>query len=353
MASGSLVSVADFLLWYAKDKSQVKYHQLFEPLTRAEKVEHMSSYAMVELPDGSTRSLTREDEVDPGAHLLDGARLYRRMVLTPPGSSTTGRSDPYHWRGHDWPCPPGEHWRVSVDGLDRLAALGRLDAAGPGLKLAWRRYENEVPGRRVHNVWLRQMSASDKRYVGQTADTVIERCILMATDPGDLLLDPTCGGGTTALVAERWGRRWITCDTSPVAAAVARQRLTTATFAYWTLADSPEGVAAEAELFGLPACPEPEERWGHDPGRGFVYERAPTVSASVLAYDEQPPPTLLVDQHRRTKGVVRVTSPFTVESESPWSHVPFDEAGNGSAGEIVAATPVEHAQFASTVVEAF
>ena len=350
-SASTLPSVADFLLWYAKDKTEVKYHQLYEPLTRTEKVKHMSSYAMVELRDGSTRSLTRDEEVDPESHLPDGARLYRRMRLASPGTSTTGRSEPYNWRGHDWSCPPREQWRVSMEGMDRLSELGRLDAAGPGSMLSWKRYENEIPGRRMHNVWSKQMSASDKRYVVQTADSVIERCMLMATDPGDLVFDPTCGGGTTAVAAETWGRRWITCDTSPVAVAIARQRLATTAFDYWTLVDSAEGAAAEAELSGLPACQESAEGWGHDPARGFAYERVPTVSASSLAYDENPPPTLLVNQPRRTGGVVRVTSPFTVESESPWSHIPFDDAGNGSAGEAVAATPVEHAEFARTVIE--
>ena len=196
------------------------------------------------------------------------------------------------------------------------------------------------------------MPTSDKRYVVQTANSVIERCLLMSTDPGDLVFDPTCGGGTTAVAAETWGRRWITCDTSPIAVAIARQRLTTASFDYWTLVDSPEGAAAEAELSGLPAPREPAGGWGQDPAQGFVYERVSAVSASSLAYDENPPPTLLVNQPRRTRGVVRVTSPFTVESESPWSHVPFDEGGNGSAGVAVAATPVAHAEFASTVIEA-
>ena len=351
-SANTLASVADFLLWYAKEKSEVKYHQLYEPLTRAEKVEHMSSYAMVELADGSTRSLTREEGIDPETHLPDGARLYRRMRLDSLGTSTTGRSEPYHWRGRDWPCPPGRHWSVSREGLDRLAGLGRLDAAGPESILSWKRYENEVPGRRIHNVWSRQMSTSDKRYVVQTAANVIERCLLMATDPGDLVFDPTCGGGTTAVAAETWGRRWITCDTSPIAVAIARQRLTTAAFDYWKLADSADGAAAEAEFAGLPVPLGPAEGWGQDPARGFVYERVPAVSAGILGYDENAPPTLLVNQPKRTSGVVRVTSPFTVESESPWSHVPFDDAGNGSTGEAVAATPVEHAEFVGTVIEA-
>ena len=348
----ALSSVADFLLWYAKDTDQVKYRQVFEQLNRAEKIERMTSYAMVEWADGSTHRLTPEERSDPDSHLPDGSRVYRRMPLTSQHTSLTGRSDPYRWRSHDWPCPAGRQWSVSEEGLDRLAELGRLDAAGPESTLSWKRYEGEFAGDRIHNVWTGQMSASDKRYVVQTADNVIERCLLMATDPGDLVLDPTCGGGTTALMAETWGRRWITCDTSPVAVAIARQRLTTAAFDYWTLADSAEGAVAEAELSGVPAAAAPAEGWGHDPARGFVYERVPTVSAKSLAYDENPPPTLLVNQPRRTGGVVRVTSPFTVESESPWSHVPFDDAGNGSAGEAVAATPVAHAEFAGTVIEA-
>ena len=104
---------------------------------------------------------------------------------------------------------PREHWRVSMDGLARLDALGRLDAAGTTSLLRWKRYENEIPGRRINNIWNQKMAPSDKRYVVQTSDSVIERCVLMATDPGDLVLDPTCGGATTALAAEKWGRRWI------------------------------------------------------------------------------------------------------------------------------------------------
>ena len=127
----TLPSVADFLLWYAKDQTRVKYHQLYEPLTRAEKIEHMSSYAMVELKDGANRQVSDAERTDPDQYLPDGARLYRRMPLSSPGTSTTGRSDPYYWDGQHWPCPQGEHWRVSMEGMDRLAQLGRLDAAGP------------------------------------------------------------------------------------------------------------------------------------------------------------------------------------------------------------------------------
>ncbi len=122
-----------------------------------------------------------------------------------------------------------------MEGLDRLAEIGRLDSAGAGSSLGLKKFEDEIPGRRINNVWHRQSYASDKRYVVQTADSVIERCILMSTDPGDLVFDPTCGSGTTAQAAEKWGRRWITCDTSVVAVAVARQRFTTAVHPFWAI----------------------------------------------------------------------------------------------------------------------
>ncbi len=341
-SSKTLPSVADFLLWYAKDKRQSKYQQLYEPLTRAEKVAHMSSYAMVELEDGKTRALTPEERDDPDSHLPDGSRLYRRVALTSPGTSTTGRSDPYSWRGQAWTCPAGEQWRVSMEGMDRLAELNRLDAAGPGSALSWKRYENEVPGRRINNMWHQQAYASDKRYVVQTADSVIERCILMATDPGDLVFDPTCGGATTAIAAEKWGRRWITCDTSPVAVSIARQRLSTATFPYWTLTDSVNGARLEAQLSGKPEAPPPKGGWGNDPAKGLVYERVPQVSAGVLAYGLDPDPILLVDQPQKKRAVTRVTSPMTVESEQPWATViPLE----GSDDEMV----VAHGYFSEAV----
>ena len=339
----TLPSVADFLLWYAKDAQQVKYRQLYERLTRAEKIAHMSSYAAVELPDGTTRTLTDHEKHDPDAYLPEGSRLYRRMPLISRGTSTTGRSDPYCWDGKQWPCPLGQQWRVSMDGMDHLAEMGRLDAASPESALCWKRYENEVPGRQINNIWHQQMSASDKRYVVQTADSVIERCVLMATDPGDLVLDPTCGGATTALAAEKWGRRWITCDTSPIAVSIARQRLATATFPFWTLADSADGVLQESELSGKPPpVPPPEDGWGHDPAQGFVYERVPDVSAKTLAYGENPDPIMLVDQPRKKRAVTRVTSPMTVESEQPWATViPLE----GSDDETV----VAHGDFSEAV----
>ncbi len=291
-STGLLPDVADYLVWYAKDKEKLKpkYRQLYEPLTRKETVEFFSSYAMLELADGSSRALTKQERLDPNKHLPDATRLYKRERLISPGTSTTGRSEPYDWNGVRYACPAGQHWRVSPDGMDHLAALGRLAAAGERSELGWKRYEDEVPGRRIHNIWPQQMSAPSPRYVVETYTKVIERCLLMTTDPGDLALDITCGSGVTALVAEQWGRRWITCDSSRVAVTLARQRLMAATFDYYRLAHPGEGV-----------------------GSGFEYRTVPKVSAGSLAYGRTEE-TTLYDQPLRDKTRARVTGPFTVEA---------------------------------------
>ncbi len=283
-----LPEVSDYLLWYAKDAKGAKYRQLFETLSRRELIEYMSSYAKVELPDGSTRKLTTEERFDPNRYLPKGARLYRRVGLDSQGVSTTGRSEPYTYQGTVWKCAPRRHWSISEEGLDRLAELGRLDAAD---SLSMKRYEEEIPGRRINNIWHRQMYPSAKAYVVETAKSVISRCLLMSTDPGDLVFDPTCGSGTTAYVAEQWGRRWITCDTSRVALTLAKQRLMTATFDYYELAHPGEGV-----------------------GSGFRYKTIPVVSASVLAYDEPQEQKTLYDQPLVDRSKTRVTGPFTVEA---------------------------------------
>ena len=319
-----LSQVADYLLWYAKDKKQVKYHQLYEPLSQKEKLEHMSSYAMVELPDGTSRNLTPEERYDPDEHLPEASRLFRRMPLTSQGESTTGRSNDSRWNGAVFSCPPGRHWSVDPeDGVDRLAAKDRLIAQGTG-ELAWKRYEDEIAGREIHNLWHEQQSPSDMHYVVETAESVIERCMLLATDPGDLVLDPTCGSGTTATVAERWGRRWITIDASAIPVALCRQRILSSVHKWHLTLDDSEGCREEARLDGKLEEYQKNAgalQSGADPAAGFVYERVPYVSAAHLAYDEPPKATLLVNQPVPKKGVKRISAPFTVESHSPWVYV--------------------------------
>ena len=344
-SSRTLPSVADYLLWYVKDRSLVKFRQLYEPLTRAEIVKHFDWHAMVELQDGSERDLSSSEKADPDGLLPSGARIFGRSTLQSLGRSNTRTFD-YLWNGNLWTCADTLHWRVSAQGLDHLAESNRLSAARTNSILRWKLYEDEVPGRKIHNLWFRQMSAFDKRYVVQTADSVIERCIQMTTDPGDLVLDPTCGGATTAAMAERWGRRWITCDTSPVAITIARQRLATSTHPYWILQDSFEGAAKEQELGGEPLART--EGFDVDPTHGFVYERVPKVSAAILAYDQEVDPISLVDRPFAARRVTRIASAFTVESESPHSYIPTDDHRDDS----LTPTPIAHGEFLRRVVDA-
>ena len=290
-SANTLPQVADYLLWYAKDKPHLKYRRLYEPLTRAEVIESFSWHVMVELPDGQRRKPTTEECFAPDTYLPDGARIYARMPLDSQGVSTTGRSEPYEWNGRVFHCGKDRHWAISSKGRDRLAELDRLEALEGQDSLRWKRYADEVPGRPINNIWAAPMSPTDKRYVVETATKAIQRCILMTTDPGDLVFDPTCGSGTTAHVAEQWGRRWITCDTSRVAIAIARQRLMTASYDYYELAHPDEGV-----------------------GAGFRYRSVATVSARTLAYDEPPNETMLYDQPHSDRRKARVTGPFTVEA---------------------------------------
>ena len=301
-SASTLPEVADYLLLYAKSRKRTKYRQLYESLARVEIIDFFSSYAMVELPDGECRKLTPEERFDPDKYLPKEARVYRRMPLDSQGASQTGRSEPYNWNERIFPCGTNRHWAISHEGIDRLSELNRLDAAGDDARLSWKRYESEIPGRRINNIWHSPMSQKNKRYVVQTAMKAIQRCILMTTDPGDLVLDPTCGSGTTAWVAEQWGRRWITCDTSRVAVAIARQRLMTANFDYYKLAHPAEGVSA-----------------------GLRYRRVPAVSPSILGYDEPPVETILYDQPELDRRKARVTGPFTVEAVPAPTVSPLDE----------------------------
>ncbi len=304
-SAGLIPEVSDYLLMYAKDRREVKYRQLYERVTRQEVVELFNaSYAMVEQHDGTCRPLTSAEKADPDTHLPRDARLFQRRPLTSQGWYASDRSEPYEWMGTVWPCPPNRHWSISRDGMDRLAAMGRLDASKRDGFLQWKRYESEVPGRRINNVWRGMMRAVDKRYVVETAKSVIQRAVLMATDPGDLVLDPTAGSGTTALVAEEWGRRWMACDTSRVALALARQRLATAFFDYYRLSHPDDGVSG-----------------------GFRYRSVPRVSPSILTEEARPQQTVLYDQPEKEPGRRRVSGPFTVEAVPSPTIAPLTEDG--------------------------
>ena len=246
-SASNLAEVADYLLWYAKDKNSLKYYDLFRQLgSKRDVIESMTSYAMVQLEDGSSRKLTVEEKQMPEL-LPEGSQLFRRTPLMSQHWSRTGRSEPFKWNGEVFHCNRDSQWRVSHDGLERLAELNRLIAAKEGSSLMWKQYENELPGTKLNNVWDEQNSPTDLHYVVETAEKVVERCILMSTDPGDLVLDITCGSGTTPFVAEKWGRRWIATDASRIPIALARQRVLSSVHDWHILADSKDGVLLESD----------------------------------------------------------------------------------------------------------
>ena len=363
-----LPEVGNWLVWFTKDtlKARVKYRQLYEQLTRQQKLEHMSSYAMCELPDGSTRNLKGEEKLNL-SKLPKEAKLFRRMRIASLQTSTTGRSETFYWHPDDkacsqhhlawnghvcttqcdgpnstcpmgkkcgegckavaYPCPSNSHWRVSLRGLQEIGSQKRLISSSDGY-LSWKRYEDEVPGRYINAIWTDTPGNKDKQYVVETPPKVLERCLLMTTDPGDLVLDLTCGSGAMPFQAETWGRRWIAVDVAQVSIAIVRERIVTNTYPYHMLKDSPEGAKLdhekEQELL-------PSERrkpftsadsYTHDPAEGFVTERQMRVSAATLAYgydDEEP--IRHPDRTFKDGTKVRVASPFTVESDSPYKSV--------------------------------
>ena len=310
-----LPEIGNWLIWFAKDKPQAKYHQLYEELpTIKNVVDKISWAAAVELPDGSCRGLTKQEREDPDEFLPEGARVYERRSLTSSGTSTTGRSDTWVYNAIAHPCPAGEQWRVSLEGLRAIADQGRVDFLSD--RPRWKQYADEIPGTSISATNWNFQASRNKIYAVQTPQAVIERCILMTTDPGDLVLDPTCGSGTTAVASEKWGRRWITSDSSAVAVEVAKRRLLAEFYDWYILQDSAEGARMEHELAGGdPADFAPLADYENDPSLGFVYERQRKLSAAALAYGRHEY-IYFVDRPRVKAGVKRLTSAFTVESES-------------------------------------
>jgi adenine-specific DNA-methyltransferase len=227
--SGDLLSdTNDYLLWYARDRERARFRSLYLPREGIDWV----NYDFLRAPDGSARKLAEEEK--QGGHIGADALIYRRSPLTSAsGSATTTVSIPYAGRTF---LPGRGGWKTGAVGFPRLIGADRVEHYG--VTLSYRRYTNDFPYFPISNSWTDTASGgygAEKIYVVQTNPKVIARCILMTTDPGDLVLDPTCGSGTTAFVAEQWGRRWITIDSSRVALALARQRLMTAKFEYYNL----------------------------------------------------------------------------------------------------------------------
>jgi adenine-specific DNA-methyltransferase len=275
--SNLIGATCDYLLWYGKDRSQTKFRTLY--LLRSDESE--SRYDQVMLADGSTRAAAFTEKQESKS--LSDVRLFRLDNLTSSRPAGEGDVREFIWNGQRF-TPGNGTFETTLTGLQRLASTGRLQVTSNG-KLSYRRFNDDFGYTPIANLWhdisgAVQSRSDPKIYVVQTSTALIERCILMTTDPGDLVLDPTCGSGTTAYVAEQWGRRWITIDTSRVALALARTRLMAGRYPYYLLADSPEGINKEAELTDKrPAT----YQTNNDIRKGFVYKRVPHIMLKDIA----------------------------------------------------------------------
>ena len=276
-ASNVLSNVFDNILWYSKT-SNPKVRRIYTK--RAYENSDIQFFDSVQLPDGSRRLITR-DEKARRVSLPSGAEVYARNPLTSAGISRTS-SSPLFFQGKSYPCVSNSHWKTTPDGLARLTRANRIAQKGTRLRMVRFISDNVlVP---TSNLWTDTGTGGfvgdERLYIVQTDSRAIQRCILMTTDPGDLVLDPTCGSGTTAYVAEQWGRRWITIDTSRVALALARARIMGARYPWYLLLDSPEGQTREAEVERRAPSESPTYR---DIRQGFVYQRVPHITLRAIA----------------------------------------------------------------------
>jgi adenine-specific DNA-methyltransferase len=309
----------DYVLWYGKDARRTKFHKLFLP--RQER-----DYGYVELPDGHVLSRSRSAA---RGKLPRGARLFQSMDLR-----SSGRTEScvfsFQFGGRRFFPSAGRSWKTNRDGMNKLRLAGRLFA--PGHTLRYKLFFKDYPVQELSHMWMDTQGATGKTYVVQTPAKVVERCLLMTTDPGDLVLDPTGGSGTTAYVAEQWGRRWITIDTSRLALSLARTRLLTAQFPWYRVAALSASCPAQVDVdngFMSSAA------GADDPRHGFLYRRVPHITLRSIAHNpdihenmsraeieaaiaRQAADEVLYDQPQEDRRIVRLCGTFRVESL--WAH---------------------------------
>jgi len=248
-SSGLLANVCDYLLWYAKDKNQVQFIQPYRKKDTGEDGVFPSGWAV--FPNGEKRGL-RKTEKNGQVPLPGGTKVYAPTSLTSQGGSSSGPL-PFEYDGKSYIISERDHWKTTLPGMKRLANAERIHTAENSVRFI--RFPSDFPAIPHTNTWDDTATGNfteTKVYVVQTATKIIERCMLMTTNPGDLVFDPTCGSGTTAFVSEQWGRRWITTDTSRVAVAIARQRLMTSKFDLFEIKDEAKGVASGFHLKTIP-----------------------------------------------------------------------------------------------------
>jgi adenine-specific DNA-methyltransferase len=294
-----------YVIWYAKDKDKVKYNQLYFDRDEQWFADSAGSHLRAESPDGKVSvSLSGDERRDMKRFMMDhsGWRLYHLLGINAQG---TEKREPFEFDGRTYVPPSGTQWKYSYQGLEKLKSENRLEKERNTIRC--KIYLDDFPVVTMNSLWEQIGAAGNKIYVVQTSDEIVKRCMLMTSMPGDLVLDITCGSGTTAYVAEQFGRRWITCDTSRIALTLAKQRLMTSLFEYFELARPHEGISS-----------------------GFKYRKVPHVTLGSIANEETTPDEDLVQQPKVERGKARVSGPFTVEAVPAPAVKSIDEIVNGS-----------------------
>lgn len=301
-SSEYISSIFNSIIWYGKSKN-IKYNQLY--FLRVPGDDGATQYKYAEGINGIRASISWFEK--------NSQHPYKLFQPYPLVSMGTSRFDtPVIYRKKYFSPTTGRHWSVKSEGTERIIRTDRIYAQGANLRFVY--YLDDFPVTPITNIWTDTQTSgfnSERIYVVQTLTKVIERCILMATDPGDLVLDPTCGSGTTAYVAEQWGRRWITIDTSRVALALARARIMGARYPYYLMTDSPEGQAKEAELNGRGPSTAPTF---NNIRLGFVYERVPHITLKSIANNAEI--DVIYEKWQRTLEPLRAT--FNAQLGEQW-----------------------------------
>lgn len=301
MGSDVAEGVSDYIIWYSKDRSKIKSFPLF----KEKNTEGEAIWSHVELPNGTRRKLLPE-EISNNSILPKGSRIFTSISLQP-AQYRPNQDFKFEFDGNTYDPPGNVSWKTHKEGMEVLKKNRRFFPSGKTLRYVL--FHDDFPVMRYTNLWADTSGVMNASYVVQTNVEVIKRCMIMSTSPGDLVLDITCGSGTTALVAENWGRRWITCDTSRVAITLAKQRLMTALFDYYELAHPEEGV-----------------------GSGFRYKTVPHITLKSIANNEPPAQETLYDQPFPDKSRARVTGPFTVEAVPASTVKPLSDIDTVGAG---------------------
>ena len=323
LGASGMPGICDYVIWYAKNTAHCKFHPLFMDKTPGE-----GNYSYVQLPTGERRRLNKEERQEVGI-LPHGSKIFQCEKLASSGYTPTCFFD-IEFEGNTYP-PKRTSWRTNRGGVGKLINAHRLHSISDNLYYV--SYFEDNPVQSTPNVWNDTRGEMNPIYAVQTTTKTVQRCLLMTTDPGDLVFDPTCGSGTTAYVAEQWGRRWITCDTSRVALTLVKQRLMTASFDYYELAHPAEGV-----------------------GSGFTYKTVPHITLRSIANNpdiregmtrveidaaiaQHAPQETLYDQPVVDRRKQRVSGPFSVEAVPAPTVAPLEEFLVGEDDGAAALTP--------------